>query len=109
LVATLLGIVSGETKDQAQGSSAEQASFDLDEYQYSVLEQSIESNYAVFYIDVTLSDTCVLKAARAYMVFDLLERSGEIVKSSPSVQDIEQEKFDKQFSVYFISNVSEVE
>lgn len=37
------------------------------------------------------------------MVFDLLERSGEVVKSFPSVQDIEQEKFDYGFSLYYIT------
>ena len=34
------------------------------------------------------------------MVFDAMERMGEIVKSTPSVQEIEQEKFDRSF--YFI-------
>lgn len=37
------------------------------------------------------------------MVFDLLERSGEIVKSFPTVQDIEQEKFERSFSLYYIT------
>lgn len=75
----------------------------LDEFQSSVLLQSIESGQNVYHIQVSVRDNCVLKAARAYMVFDLLERSGEIVKSEPSVQDIEQEKFDLSFSVFTIS------
>ena len=51
----------------------------------------------------------MLKAARAYMVFDFLERNGEIVKSHPSVQDIEQEKFDRSFTVFTISTITEEE
>jgi two-component system chemotaxis sensor kinase CheA len=39
------------------------------------------------------------------MVFDVLELHGEIVKSTPSVQEIEQEKFDRSFSLYYISKV----
>lgn len=41
------------------------------------------------------------------MVFDALERMGEIVKATPSVQEIEQEKFDRSFSLYFISQVDQ--
>lgn len=83
----------------ASGTSAIQ----LDEYQHSVLEQSISEGHQVQYIEVAIREDCQLKAARAYLVFDLLERYGEIVKSSPSVQDIEQEKFDRSFSLYYIT------
>jgi two-component system, chemotaxis family, sensor kinase CheA len=79
---------------------------ELDEYQYSILKQSIETNHQVFFIEVTVREDCVLKAARAYMVFDVLEHNGEIVKSTPSVQEIEQEKFDRTFSLFYISTVN---
>jgi len=75
----------------------------LDEFQYSVLKQSIEAGHHVYHIQVALMESCMLKAARAYMVFDLLERQGEIVKSDPSVQDLEQEKFDRFFTIFVIS------
>ncbi|WJH30028.1 chemotaxis protein CheA [Paenibacillus sp. CC-CFT742] len=76
---------------------------DLDEFQYSVLDQSIAEGHRVFYIDVLVSEDSQLKGVRAYMVFDLLERSGEVVKSFPTVQDIEQEKFERSFSLYYIT------
>jgi two-component system chemotaxis sensor kinase CheA len=79
----------------------------IDEFQYSVLDQALSLGHQVFYVEVAVRDDCVLKAARAYMVFDFFERNGEVVKSTPSVQEIEQEKFDKVFSVYFISNISQ--
>ncbi|MFX3632936.1 MAG: chemotaxis protein CheW [Candidatus Pristimantibacillus sp.] len=78
----------------------------LDEFQTSVLMQSIESGHLAYHIQVSLSESCVLKAARSYMVFDLLEKSGEIVKSVPSVQDLEQEKFDRSFTVFTISRLA---
>ncbi|QGQ96250.1 chemotaxis protein CheA [Paenibacillus psychroresistens] len=79
----------------------------IDEFQYSVMEQALASGHQVFYVEVAVRDDCVLKAARAYMVFDVFERNGEVVKSTPSVQEIEQEKFEKVFSVYFISSISQ--
>lgn len=87
------------TTSQASGG----AEISLDQYQYSVLEQSITEGHSVLYISVAIREDSQLKAARAYMVFDLLERYGDIVKSSPTVQDIEQEKFDRSFSLYYIT------
>lgn len=81
----------------------------LDEFQTSILMQSIESGHKAYHIEVTVNEDCVLKAARAYMVFNLLENSGEIVKSEPSVQDLEQEKFDRSFIIFTISRLTEEE
>lgn len=93
-----------ETKSVTTSSASREML--LDEYQASILLQSIESGYSVFHVQVTIRENCLLKAVRAYMVFDLLERNGEVVKSDPSVQDIEQEKFDFSISVFTISRLS---
>ncbi|MFD0587564.1 chemotaxis protein CheA [Paenibacillus sp. GCM10027627] len=94
-----------ETKEQQVSGGAAL----LDQFQSSILLQSMESGLKPFYVQVSVDENCVLKAVRAYMVFDLLERNGEIVKSDPSVQDLEQEKFDRSFSVFTISNLAEEE
>lgn len=75
----------------------------IDEYQFSVLEQSISEGHNALRVEVEIREDCQLRAARAYLIFDLLERYGEIVKSTPSVQDIEQEKFDRSFWLYYIT------
>ena len=118
VVATLQAIVSGNFSEAAAAggaTSAQAASADsltemkLDEFQFSVLQQSLETGHRVLYIKVGIRDDCVLKAARAYMVFDTLERQGEVVKSTPSVLEIEQEKFDKFFTVYYITKEEDEE
>ncbi|CQR56456.1 chemotaxis protein CheA [Paenibacillus riograndensis] len=109
IVASLQAIVRGEiptaasTAAPSAAAPAAEAPVFLDEFQYSVLEQSLQEGHKVLYVDVAIRKDCQLKAVRAYMVFDLLERSGEVVKSFPSVQDIEQEKFDHSFSLYYIT------
>lgn len=109
IVASLQAIVRGEVPTAASTAAASaaapaaEAPVFLDEFQYSVLEQSLQEGHKVLYVDVAIRKDCQLKAVRAYMVFDLLERSGEVVKSFPSVQDIEQEKFDHSFSLYYIT------
>lgn len=111
IVVSLRSIVTGEYKTAsttAVASVKEPAKgIEVDEFQFSILQQSIDAGFLVFYIEVNVNENCVLKAARAYMVFDALERMGEIVKATPSVQEIEQEKFDRSFSLYFISQVDQ--
>lgn len=119
LVAVLQQIVSGEEQVASKGQ-AEQ-SLTLDEFQLSVMQQSLASGMQVYQIEVELREDCVLKAARCFMVFGIMENSGEVIGSDPGVEDIEQEKFDQKFTVYLVSerdaaelqteiaNVSEVE
>lgn len=111
LVSRLKAIVQGEPKSPAAPSkpaaSETSASLALDQYQQSVLKQSLDNGFRAFYIEVTVREDCLLKAARAYMVFDVLERHGEVIKSHPSVQDIEQEKFERSFSVYLVTKSDE--
>lgn len=112
--AALQSIVKGDYKNKPAAEAASTGSSTaavvgnsgsglLDIFQFSVLKQSIEAGNQVYYIKVTLRESCVLKAARAYMVFDVLENNGEVIKADPSVQDLEQEKFDRSFVVFMIS------
>ncbi|SDC86870.1 two-component system, chemotaxis family, sensor kinase CheA [Paenibacillus sp. UNCCL117] len=115
VVASLKSIVSGDylkASPGAQGgagassaATAAGAAPELDEFQLSIIEQSIDAGIPVFWIEVTVRADCVLKAARAYMVFNVLEQNGEVLKALPSVEEIEQEKFDQKFAVYYVSQV----
>jgi two-component system chemotaxis sensor kinase CheA len=75
----------------------------FDQFQIAVFEQSNEQGFHNYKIKVTLREDCLLKAARAYMVFEILEQIGEIVKTFPSSQEIEEEKFDHDFTVFLAS------
>ncbi|MCM1498944.1 MAG: chemotaxis protein CheA [Clostridium sp.] len=60
----------------------------------------------VYGATVFIDENCILKAARAFLVFKGLEEIGEIIKSVPVVQDIEDEKFEFDFSMLIISEKS---
>lgn len=51
-------------------------------------------------VHVTLSQSCLLKAARAYMVVNRLEEMGEIFRAEPPTDALEREEFDFDFTVY---------
>ncbi|ARU62476.1 chemotaxis protein CheA [Tumebacillus avium] len=75
----------------------------FNEYESTILRQSQESGFSAYKIIVTLNEKCIMRAARAYMVFDAYERTGEIIKSDPSVEDLEEEKFEKDFMIVLVT------
>ncbi|KGA97347.1 chemotaxis protein CheA [Alkalihalobacillus alcalophilus ATCC 27647 = CGMCC 1.3604] len=92
------------TAELIEGSSDLQESFD--EFERTVLLQSIEQNYAVYVMKVTLDEQTMLKAARVFMVFEVLEQYGEVIKANPSTELLEEEKFDHYFQVTFIAKAT---
>lgn len=74
-----------------------------DEFETTVLQQSSDQGFFTYEINITLKSDCLLKAARVYMIFESLESLGEVVKSIPPVEELEEEKFDYDFMVTLIS------
>ncbi len=68
-----------------------------------LVDKAYSEGLKAFGVTVYVEEACVLKAARAFLVFKALEKLGEIIVSSPTAQDIEDEKFDLTFSLILIS------
>ncbi|MCG0274566.1 MAG: chemotaxis protein CheA [Thermosediminibacteraceae bacterium] len=81
----------------------------FNEFEQRIIEEAAKKNLKIWQVRVELQDNCLLKSARAFLVFKNLENFGEIVKTIPHVQDIEDEKFEKEFYVYIITSKSEKE
>ncbi|MCM0626276.1 chemotaxis protein CheA [Lysinibacillus sp. OL1_EC] len=79
---------------------------EYDSFEQTVITQSAEQGFNAFEILVTLRDDCLLKAARVFMVFEILEKDGDVIKSSPSVEKLEDEQFDQQFYVAFVTKTT---
>lgn len=73
------------------------------EFEGNAIREAFEKGMQVYDIQVFVEESCILKAARAFLVFKAIEENGEVMKSIPSVQDIEDEKFDFDFRVIVIS------
>ncbi|MUK89894.1 chemotaxis protein CheA [Ornithinibacillus sp. L9] len=81
----------------------------LDEFELSILNESSERGFSNYEITVTLREDCLLKGARVFMVFEVLEKIGEVIRSEPSVSDLEEENFDVSFSLILVSEQPEAE
>ena len=80
---------------------------EFDEFEKSAVNKAIDMGMHAVKITVALNKGCLLKAARAFVIFQTLEKYGEIVKAQPIVQDIEDENFDSEFTVVVISKENE--
>ncbi len=78
----------------------------LDSSQSNVIVKAKQEGLNVYGITVKVQESCILKAARAFLVFKALEEVGEVIVSSPSAQDIEDERFELDFSVVIITEKS---
>jgi len=90
--------------DSPANEKAEYKKIELDDTQKNVLKDAIVSGKHVYGFSVFIQESCLLKAARAFLVFKAIEESGEVIVSSPSSQDIEDEKFEFTFSLFAISD-----
>lgn len=79
----------------------------LNEYVLNIAKEAKIKGLNIFNIKIELSPKCMLKSARAFIIFNTLESIGDIIYSNPSVEDIEDEKFDFNFSLVFISEIHE--
>ena len=132
LIAILNGILknngqvksAGEAKAEAvkeqEKATAQQASasgdnkekwrdIKINDTEKMLIEKAHTEELNAYGITVYVEESCVLKAARAFLVFKALEKLGEIIVSCPTAQDIEDEKFELTFSLIFISGSTKEE
>lgn len=82
-------------------------SIELTDVDKDVIKQACETGMQAIHVRVTLTETCLLKSARSYMVMNALDELGDVIKSVPSAEDLEQEKFDHSFDVIIITAAEE--
>ncbi len=74
-----------------------------EEHELAAIDKAHNDNLNVYGLTIYISKDCVLKSARAYLVLRNLEEHGDIIKSVPSTQDLENEKFNDNFSLVVLS------
>ena len=96
-----------KAEKEKPSAEAKWKSVSLQEAEQHVIADALVKGMHVYAFDVKVQEACVLKAARAFLVFKAIEEiGGEIIVSSPSVQDIEDEKFEFDFSVFVICDAA---
>ena len=91
----------GTAAAPAAGGASGGAASDLgiDDIDLDVMKKAKDAGMNVFHVKVTLMESCVLKAARSVMVMHALDEIGDVIKSVPPAEDLEQEKFERSFDI----------
>ncbi len=102
------GVPKEEKKEKPKTGNGEEGNkkwldIKFDDTQKRVISEATSQGKGIYGITVKVQEACILKAARAFLVFKALEEMGEVIISKPSVQDIEDERFDLDFSLIYIS------
>ena len=113
VAAKLSALLKGESTSAAPAaapSPAKAAPAELDNsMEYSdtdreVIKKAKDSGLQAFHVKVTLVENCILKSARSYMVMNTLDQMGDVIKSVPPAEDLEQEKFEHSFDVAVVTD-----
>ncbi len=94
---------SSASQQSSEDSAYKYLSFTYAEHEKNAITAAGEDNMKAYGMTVYVDENCLLKAARAFLVFKALEEVGTVIKSEPEIQDIEDEKFDFDFSLVIIS------
>ncbi len=92
--------------DSSEGAELKYKNLTIAEYERRAISKADAMGINAYGITVYIQEYCILKAARAFLVFKALEELGDVIKSQPEVQDIEDEKFDLDFSIIILTNAS---
>ena len=96
-----------KAENKQESASDEKCKFKqipISEYEATAINSARAEGKNVYGITVYLQKTCILKSARAFLVFKSVENKGELIKSVPSTEQIEDEEFDFDFSWIFASS-----
>ncbi|HBQ24775.1 MAG TPA: chemotaxis protein CheA [Syntrophomonas sp.] len=104
--ATVEQEISTLTSISTGGDSSYQDSFAFNEYDITVLKEAVSRNFKIYNIKVAIDQGCLMKSVRAFMVFKAVEEDGEVIKSLPSAQDLDEGKFKSNFEIFVISTAT---
>lgn len=87
------------TQEEKEG----QEKIELTEEEKKAIREAESNGQHIYAMTVHIQKDCLLKAARAFLVFKAVEDFGQILVYRPSSQDIEDEKFEFDFSFFLAS------
>lgn len=94
---------------QPTAAGEEMGNYELNEYESRVIQKAKAKGFEVFQIDIWLHPDCLLKRARVYIILKNIELLGEIIKTVPPIEDLEEENFADHFAALLISQAGEEE
>jgi len=92
------GAVAGQLNQPAAGFAGV-----LEEVDEEVIRDAEIKGYQAYWVAVGIDPGCQMKSVRAFLVFEILQQVGEVIKSNPPAEDIQEGRFDTGFRVVLLT------
>lgn len=97
------------SKDTKEERKFEISNNEISDTDSMIIHNALDRNYNAFNIAVKITEGCLLKGARSFLVFNKLEQQGDIIQSDPSVEKLEEGNFDDVFKLIYLSKLDKEE
>lgn len=114
LVDRLIQIAESESDEDIESSNTSTSANDeliphLDTWDSSdlkVIQEGQNQGYHAYVIGLRLDEDTSMKSARAFLVLNKLETSGELILTEPSIEDLETGDFEGDIHILYLSKAS---
>ena len=115
LISKLKSLAKGETilapvmeiKTETEKDTSQNLTIEFNDTELSLIRKAHEQGLHAYEIQIHLREGCLLKSARSYMVMNALDEIGEVIKTIPTIDDLEKEKFDLSFQAIIVTDCDE--
>lgn len=76
---------------------------EMDDVLENLVREAELRGYQAFWISIDIDPGCQMKNVRAFLIFESLQQAGDIVKSQPPAEDLQDGKYGDGFSLVFIT------
>ena len=75
----------------------------IDDYDRETIREAYTQGLKAYVVHITLRHNTLLKSVRVFTIFQALESVGTVIKSDPPAHDLEDERFDLDFSLLLLT------
>lgn len=93
-------------EEKAEEEEVKVSTIEVSSSDIVVIEEANAKGLTAFKVNVSISEDCMLKAARAFLIINKLNQDGEIISTDPAPNDLEEGKYDKGFSLIYLTEKS---
>ncbi|MGI6318128.1 MAG: chemotaxis protein CheW [Dethiobacteria bacterium] len=68
----------------------------VNEFEKEMLKDAVSRGEKIYQVYICLRRGSLLKSVRAFLVLKNIEKQGEVIKTLPSIHELEEEKFDRE-------------
>jgi two-component system chemotaxis sensor kinase CheA len=97
------GSIDSDEKSSSEDRDNYSPIYDSDEK--NLINESIENGYIVSEIDVLIMKESAMKAIRVFLILQAVESKGKIIKTTPSREELSNEKFGRNFVITLVHSL----